>query len=382
MKKTLLFIAGAMLLTTGINAQITLSQAGYTSSPIGTDSLEATATNPAGVPSLSAATNATWDLSAITDSALEYAYHVNADTSACQFADSDFYSYSGASYQGHVQASIASGGLIDYGVFIPAATQTISGATMNILNQHAVFSSPYTVIQFPATMGNNWSSNYQSDFNFQVTYSPVYSNTPGEVKSFITETDTVVGWGHMRVMVVAGSPSLYFDVLQVKTVTTVMDSFLISGAVPLSAVLTALGVTEGQVTKTYAQNYYRTNEITPFAYVVFTDSTYSTPARVTTHAQRLEDNAVPNVLNNADIQVYPNPVTAHVVSIDVPAATGVWQYELVNVLGQKVAADVLPLSNNQTHTQLQLANTLPAGMYYIRLINGGKQVAVKALEIN
>ena len=387
MKKTLLFFAGALLVTSNINAQITLNQAGYTSSPIGTDSLKMT-TVASTFPSFAPTINATWDLSNVIDSAVNLFIYKVAATTPATFADSNNYTLGTYVYQGDVQKNIAASGLLEYGINIKNATFPLTsvgaGDTLFIPTQNGTYiTTPRSIISFPATMSTSWTSTYESDFNYQLTYVPGYAHAPGVVKSFYTEKDTVIGWGKMKIKTAAGTPSGYMNVLQVRTQITRTDNFYLNGSMTdplLGPLLGILGVTQGAVTKTYAQNFYRMNEVTPLAYVQFSDSANVTPVRATTHTQRLAlPSAVGIVLNEANIKIYPNPVSGRMLSIELPAATGEWKYELVNVAGQTVAANMLQVSGN--HAQIQFAAALAPGTYYVRIINDGNQVAVKPLEI-
>ena len=378
MKNSLLLLS-ALLLASATQAQITLTSSSYPVSVIGTDSLKVT-TAASSFPSLTAAANGSWDLTTVTDSTpVLYAYRVSPDTTGATFADSNFYSLSTYIYQGNVQAAITSSAYVEYGVDIDSATFSITGGSIFVPIQHSGFTAPHTVINFPATMGSNWGSTYESDFNYELTYAPVYTNAPASVKSFITETDTVVGWGHMLVKDLAGGSSAWFQVLQVKKITSVTDSFLLNGSAAPGALLTSLGVTQGQVTNTYEQNYYRPNEVTAFANVQYTDSTFTTPAQAKTHTQRLTSTGVTNIANSQGVRVYPNPVTGSVVSIDVPATGGDWAYELIDINGRKVATGALAV--NGTQAQLSVPATATAGIYFIKLSNNGKQVCIKSVDI-
>jgi hypothetical protein len=379
MKQLMLFFSG-LILATATQAQITLTSSSYPSSVIGTDSLKMT-TATSTFPALTPATNGSWDMSIVTDSApVFYAYRVNPDTSFCQFADSNFYTISTYTYQGNIQSSITSAGLIDYGIDIQSAQYPISaGDTFYILAQHILFSSPYTVIKFPATMRSPWSSSYESDFNYQLTYPPLYTHAPGLVKAFYSVKDTVVGWGKMRVKDMTGSPSLWFPVLQAQTTVTVVDSYYVDSAQPPAPFFTALGVTQGQVTKTYYQDYVRPEEVTPFAQVQFTDGTFSTPSQATTHVQRLTESAVPTIPNEAGINIYPNPVSDGVITVTLPATGGAWSYELTDITGRKVQDGLLQPGGNQA--QVILPSSLIDGLYYLKVNNDGRQVSIKPIDV-
>ena len=377
MKKIILLFAG-LVLAFASGAQITLVSTAYPTSLIGTDTLKVT-TAASAFPSLAVATNGSWDMSTVTDSsAILYAYRVNPDTVACQFSDSNMYSFSTYTYQGNVQSSLLTGGLMEYGVDVQAATFTITGGSITVPAQHTLFTSARTVIKLPATMSSSWSSVYESDFDYLLTFAPIYTAAPGIVKSYITEKDTVAGWGQMRVKDLAGMPSAWFPVLQVQSRVITVDSFMLNGTPAPALVLSSLGVTQGQADTAYAENYYRTGEVTAFANVSFTDGTYSTPAQATTHTQRLGTTGITNVLNNAAVNIYPNPVSNGIISIDLPAMTGEWTYQLMDINGKTVTAGPLQASSN--HAQLSLPTTAP-GIYCIRLLNNDQQVCVKTIEI-
>ena len=383
MKKQILLF-GVLLLATASQAQITLNASSYpaTSAIIGIDSLQKTSSTST-FPTLTAATAATWDLSTLTDTpVVYYNYFVNPDTSEAQFADSSYNSFSGANYQANVQVGITNTGLVQYGVNVDSETLSATSATIFIPIQHTVFSTPDTMIAFPATMSSSWTTNYISVFNYNVTYVPILSNTPGAVKSMIMEMDTVVGYGEMRVPTLSGSPSAYFHVLQVQVTTRTIDSFSLSGSYTnpiLPTLLSELNVTQGDTTYSYQQKYYRSGEVTPFATVSYPDNSFSTPTGATTDGERLIDNAVANVINKTGVSIYPNPVTNNVVTIELPALSGAWTYELTDITGRSVATGTLATTGAQA--QLSLPAGAAPGIYNIRLNNNGKQICVRSLEI-
>jgi len=384
MKKYILLSTG-LLIASVCGAQINISEATYTSTPIGTDSLKIT-TAASAFPSFAAATNATWDLSTITDSAVNLFDYMVAASSPATFADSAFYSLGSYAYQGNVQSAITPAGLVEYGINIDSTHYVISsGDTIFIPTQNEAFSSTYTVIKFPATMSSSWSSVYQSNFNYQVTYSPLYVHAPGIVKSYFTEMDSVIGWGQMRIKTMAGTPSGYMAVLQVRTMVTRIDSFYLNGsttATGMSTLLGLIGATQGQVTNTYAQNYYRLNDVVPLAYVQFTSSSYGTASKATTHVQNLPPPAgsgVQKVFNEAGINIYPNPVVGQIVTVTLPATGGAWSYELMDITGRKIQDGLLQPNGNGA--QVTVPPSLIAGIYYLKINNDGRQVSVKPLEI-
>jgi hypothetical protein len=381
----LLIIISALLIAPGISAQITLTQSSYPESLIGTDSLKMT-TSVSSYPSLVAMVGGTWDMSIVTDSTpVFFAYRV--PTVTYEFADSNVYGLLGYAYKGNVQSSVTGSAFVEYGINIQGAGYTLAPITSVITDslfidtQAMVYSSLRTIIAFPATDHSSWSSVYTSAFNFQLSLSDIlfnYHHTPGVVKSYITEKDTVIGWGQMRVKDAGGSPSSYFNVLQVQTTITTADSFYIDDTAFSSSLLLALGLSQGKVVSTYQQNYYRPQEVTPLARVTFTDATFSQPESATTHIQRLATDAVPYVINDAGINIYPNPVIGGIVSIDLPTGSE-WSYELADVTGRVIGSAALQPNGN--HTQFTLPSSILPGTYYIGLYNHGKQFCVKQVDV-
>jgi len=394
MKKNLLFIAGAMFAATGTFAQaITLNQASYSSAQIRTDSFKAT-TAASTYPSFAAATNATWDLTTMTDTT---AYNViyRVASTGISFADSAYFGFAGITYQGNIMSDINATAYTQNGVKIAgnymvlptATTDTLFVPTQNsvYVTQGTTTPQPKQVIKFPATMGSTWTNTYESDFDYELTYTlATYVHAPGTVKSYITETNTVIGWGKMKVKTGAGASSGLMDVLQVRTQITRVDSFYLNGGLTdplLPQLLLALNLVQGQQTVTYEQNFYRANEVSPLASVTFSDAANTTPTGATTHKNRLASSSVSvaNVITDNGITVYPNPVTGRELNIAAEAATGTWSYELVNIVGQSVSANALQMNGGKA--TVQLPATIAPGSYYIRIANDGRQVAVRAVEV-
>ncbi len=382
MRKSILSIA-VLLLAASTHAQITLTSGSYPATLTGTDSLKVT-TAASAFPSFAAAANGMWDLTDVTDSTpVLYVYRV--PTTTYQFADSNFYSLSTYSYQGNVQSSNVASGLLEYGVNVQQMGYSLAAVTFGptdsliIPAQDTIYSSPRTKIGFPATYHSSWSSNYHFNFHFIISVALVpLSHAPGVVSSYVTEQDSVIGWGQMRVKTLAGTASSWFNVLQVQTKTSTVDSFFVNGAPASATVLGGLGVTQGQVTTTYEQNYYRPEEVTAFANVQFTDSTYSTPTKATTHTQRTIDLGVAEASAVATVGIYPNPVSGGEVTVTLPAIGGTWSYELMDVSGKVLAANALSVTGNQAHVVLP---SVASGTCYVRLNNNGKEIAVKAITI-
>ena len=346
MKRILWIMVPALLTVNCLHGQIGLNIGSYPASVIGTDSLKVT-TAASAFPSLAPVENGIWDMSIVTDSApVFFAYRVPTST-PYQFADSNEYNFASYSYQGNVQSSITSAGIFDYGINVQQVGYGLypitgnSGDTLIINNQNITYSSSRIKIGFPANYSSSWTSVYESDLNFQLTYSlGGFTLAPGIMKKYITEKDSVIGWGKMRIKDITGFPSDYLNVLQVQTVIIQTDSFFINSAPFSLTMLSFFGLSQFQKDTTYEQNYYRTGEVTALAQVEFRDAAYTQPYKATTHVQRLMDVGVPAATGNNSLRIYPNPVTTDAVSVELPA-TGAWNYALIGMDGKEVARGTL-----------------------------------------
>ena len=371
------------------SAQIMLNLSGYPTTFSGADSVKATIGNT-GFPSITPAINATWDFSGITYSAGNYLTQFIGVPSPETFGTPLTMGSGITSYQTVNFNKISSlGYTVDadsIGYQYTSLTPLTAGATDSFIlpNQVNYYSSPNMVIKFPATIGNSWSSNYSYADNFILTVGVLsLSHAAGQFKYTFIESDSVVGWGQMRVKEIDGTTSGYMDVLQVKRTVTRIDSFFIGGSPASGVILTMLGVTQGQSHNYYQYRFYRANEVTPLAEVLYPNAGFTTPDSAFIHTQRLAIKTAVNIVSfDNEVKLYPNPVDGNMVSIDVPSIQNAhWSYELINISGQNIASDKLPLNSSQTHAAITFSRKPASGIYYISLINNNQVVSVKHIEI-
>lgn len=383
MRNILLNAALLLLCFTNVNAQISLVQSSYPASVIGTDSLKVT-TVASAFPSLAPQTNGLWDMSVVTDSIpIQYAYRVPA--SGYQFADSNQYSFSTFGYQGNVLSEMSSTGLFQHGINVDTAKFSLTFLTTGLVDsfvinaQNMAYSSPREKIAFPATFSSSWSSAYQSDLTFLLTFL-LNGDTlsPGIVRTYKSEKDTVIGWGKMRVKDATGAPSVYMNVLQVQTTIIKTDSFFIKGA-PMSMVqLAVFNVTQGQKDTVYQQNYYREQEVTPLVQVDFRDAGFTQPYKAVTHVQRLQAVGVENKVLAQEIKVFPNPVNGKKVYVEIPKKVGLWSYDMADVVG----AMIIKGNFNKSGNEIVVPTSAMPGVYYLRIYSDENLVATEKIEIN
>lgn len=394
MKRFLLALSCALLSAPCIFAQITLNQGSYTSTFAGTNDTVLQSITSSTYPNLTAATNATWDVtSSVSTIAIASLPHVNPYTTAfasAQYADSGAFAFGPFNYIATVQNAITASAFLEYGQHIYRKAYTLVGVaplasstdSFVIDAQNDIYSTPRTAIAFPATYHNTWTSNYRYDFNYHLTYAlQSYNNAPGYVRIFVTEVDSVVGWGQMKVKQLNGNASGYMNVLQIRSDVAVEDSFYLNGGPAPANLLAAFNVSQGQISNSYSQYYMRPNEVTPLAALSFSDSTYSTPSSAQTHAQRLPPGpaGIQNIAKENIITIYPNPVNNNSICIDMPyTQNGDWKYELINMDGKVVIKGGIALLSNKA--QINFPNSISPGIYYL-ILNNNQEQLVRPLNI-
>ena len=394
-----------MLSAYAMQAQITLSAASFPGIIAGTVDTVLYSNNsisPSVIPAIPPATNAEWDVTndvADTPFSIYIYYRSNGypDTAAfpaAQFTDSNMNGYYlTADFQVPFfseQKAFTPGGYEEYGGYLAryALPVTVYSNPMDSIifnEQNLVHSSPRTLIKFPATYNSRWSSVYMDSVSYTLNISILgYNNTPAYTKKYITETDTVVGWGYMKVRALSGGSTGYMYVLQVRVQDVEIDSTFVNDSAGSVLLLVGFFGQQGQRATNYTDNFYRPGESRPLASLMYPDSTYTAPWGAATLSQNYNTDlvtAVPVINCGSNINIFPNPVTSRTVTIDITDASGNWTYELTNIKGELAATGALPVNNNEVHTETPLPASLPPGVYYMRLKNNGQEIAVRPLEI-
>jgi hypothetical protein len=391
MKKILLCIGSALLLSHGLNAQISLSQSSYTTTFAGTRDTVLNSILSSTYPSLLGAANANWNLSnSVSLTSMTQIPHVSPYTTAyanAQYADSVMFSFSGFAYLAYVENAITGTGFVALGEHISRQSvhPTGSGFSANdsiiFDNQNIVYSTPDTLLSFPATYNHYWHNSYNYDFNFHLDVALLsFSNTPGTVRAYVNVLDSVVGWGTMKVLNLDGTVSSPINVIQVQESRSTMDSFFISGAPASAFVLGAFQVTQGQTTMSYTQNFYQVNQVTPLASVTFTDGTFVTGSAAHTMATGPLSTGVQNLNGNEGVTMYPNPVKGGNVVVKIENATsGNYTYSLIDINGKTIAAGNLNMNGGEAI--IGIPGMLAGGIYFMQINCNGERLKVQPLDI-
>lgn len=230
----------------------------------------------------------------------------------------------GFNYNISTEYDFNSTAVLESGVFVPAQAYELSsftGSTADSLvipAQQYILNAPKKVMEFPMTMNTTWQSTSARQTNFTLTVGAYSLNhTPALHKYIVNRTDSIIGWGKLRVHTPTGA-SAPIDVLMDKIAQYAVDSFYLAGAPAPTALLTAFNVTQGQQTDVqYAYNFYRKGS---FHYLMRlnygSDNTYTTMTGAWANTDNVAPSAIDEVNNSTyTTLIYPNPTKGHEMNI-------------------------------------------------------------------
>lgn len=380
------------------HAQITLNQSSFGSSYVGTDSARISSST-ATLPNFAPATNANWDLTGMAYDMSGYSLVFRNAISSNAFpggtqADSMYYPINAqvGGYEFGWVSGVTSNGFEYFGERIFRQPISLSSLTMSPTDsivfheQNVVYSSPRQVIAFPATMGSTWGKTFNYTTNFSLTVA-AYSinNAPCQRKTYVTYTDTVKGWGTMKVNGFNGtSASGNMNVLMVKHSEIQVDSFFLNGAPAPAQLLSAFGLTQGQSIETNTVGFYRAGELMPLANVVYLNSSFAQSQidYVEVHTQRLSSpTSIATVSKYGKVGIFPNPLKGNVLTVSIEdKSVRALQYDIININGQVVAKGNLDMNSGNGY--INLSNSPANGIYYVRLYEAGALLTTLPLSTN
>lgn len=384
--KTICLVFSLMLaLFSNTGAQISLNSTSFATVGTGTDSLRVSLYS-AVLPVLPAATAETWDMTAIVDS-LPYFWHARVNSSFYQYADSNEYSLGAYWYQGNAGVNIAGSGIIEAEVEIKKREYNLSFLTASLLDtlfipaQTVANSTPLIHLGFPATYNSVWQSNYSNSTTYELTVGMFsYVHKPFVRRRYVQRRDTVKGWGKMKVRNAAGFSSDYFDVLQIFSTTITTDSFFTDGVPAVPSVVTMFSLEQGKKDTSYVQRYYRAQEVTPLATIVYRDAGYTQPVKATTHIQRLKVASVDKVTDKETPIIYPNPTSDGCIYLTNLPTIGESSYILTDVKGNRICSGII--DNNKLPSRVELPKWLSNGIYLLNVSNDHQPIGKYSIHIN
>lgn len=388
-----IFTLSLLSLAISASAQITLNQSSYSSWRARTAiayPVDTSITRPTITPS----TNASWNFSSVTYDTTNVQAYEKGVFSSSVFPNATFYDYMDYQISGPLRyrvrqaGALTAGGFVFYGQSMTRQALSIGaisgGATDSLVfpQQNISFSSNLTTIKFPATIGSTWSSNYDFATNFNLTIAAFsFNNTPCQRKTRIMRNDAVVGWGSMIVKDSLGAASTPANVLMVKTATTSTDSFFVNGLPAPVQLLTAFGLSQGQMTNRYEYQFYRAGELMPLVQAGYSDSTFASSQMeyMDVHVGSEAAQSVREINSVSGLMVYPNPVRNQTLYLQI-ADRSILQlgYQLININGQVVDKGTVNLQNGGAQLQAEAFRT--PGIYYLQI--SGAHVPMRIMPIS
>ncbi len=395
--KRLFTLLAALPLTTLVHGQaITINS---TDMPIPTSNYNLIDFTSTAAASPTVGTGSTWDYSAYSGTAVTNSYLPETNTFFTS-AGIDVYSrifkslthsafgyFVYAEYDFNSSNIKVSGTDIDAQAYGLAAFTGSSTDSLIIPAQQILLTSPKVVIQFPCTAGSSWSSVSRRVNNFNLTVGAAgLSNTPSQHTYYVHRTDSVIGWGSMRVYTSSG-PSMLYSVLMDKVAEYAVDSFYVGGVPAPTTLLTGLGVAQGQKTDSvFRYNFYRKgsfNYLLSFYYGA--DATYTTPLNKYMDTGNVAPrNASVNGLQNDNYTtvLFPNPVNGNELNILFSGRNvSDCKYYITDVAG-RIMQTGMP-ENRQDQIHIDLSNNLANGKYVITVTdNENNKISVEQFDIN
>jgi len=232
------------------------------------------------------------------------------------------------------------------------------------------------LIGFPTTFGTSSHFNAAKSLRFYWTIkSAGLDSAPSLKKTYYAITDTVSGWGTLRVPV-SGKKSVAYPTLLIRQKVISIDSYFVNGSPPSKFFLIAFGIVQGKKTVGCNEYFYRTGHQEPLMSIEFgSDTTYTTPSKVLYSKDSVKQQAGigPGQTDDNSFALYPNPVTASQVACAfTKGSTAQWKILILNSLGQVFRSETIE-DNGAINRRLNL-NGAKAGLYLVEILDENSQV--------
>jgi Secretion system C-terminal sorting domain len=338
---------------------------------------------------LSTSANGVWDLSAYSGSGIQQTNYLIETLDVFTQAGVDVYLSDvkaltpALGYEMDSELDFNTDGVFDKGFYVGAQAYSLAAFTGNNNDsltfplQGALVSSARQIMQFPATHTTAWSSQSRRVVDFNLTVGAAGLNkTPCKHVFTIFRTDTIAGWGTLRVYA-NGAPSVPYGVLVNRSVQFAVDSFFVGGPPAPPALLNAFGITQGQKTDIINRlTAYREGHSMPLAVVFFENSNFTTPTVIYTDSENLTTTAThsPENLQYTTL-LYPNPSADGVVHLQIAGdAPTIRTCEIIDLEGRVLQRSHADLQGNAIH--LAVDNHIANGAYFLRVLDDKKQTVI------
>ena len=202
------------------------------------DTVHRVQVNGGGLPNFAPGNNVTWDMSGVLYN-VEKDY-LDYDTSAVVAFPSAEYTNNFKyrltqllSYESNLKFAIMPASITSYGEHIDLQTFPLgiitgnNGDELDIITQDITYTTPIVTMPFPCVSGTtNWNTTTSYSTDMLLTYQAQgYNDQPIEKVSHISRIDSAVGYGEILAMRIDGTLGEPREVIQIKTITELEDSF-------------------------------------------------------------------------------------------------------------------------------------------------------------
>jgi Secretion system C-terminal sorting domain len=388
MKQSLLTVLCIAIFSLPMTAQITINRADFTVNTTRLDSSSYKLSTKTGAMLPTFGTNQVWDYSALKDSlpniGKDYYYPVaNFGAVPTAFADAtgainystvfQVFQYPSRAYLKLDATGYAQLGYITQGGKFPLAAIS-GGATDSIYFSAATFrfTNPEISYKFPMTANSVWKSDYKDSSNFQLSIAAFGLNkTPGLRVAKYSYTDTIVGWGTLKMKNPAGGAALSYAVLLKREIGTQLDSFFVGGAPAPAQLLGAFGLTQGALSTVSA--YFS------FLGIGFNEPFMSIYPNSTGGIGNIYRGILPTLGLTVDnkepinvavaTKVYPNPTTEAINLEFQKTSNSDWHVMLYDAAGKIIFINRVSAAQGNVNQRVTFDSALPSGTYFYNLLD-------------
>ena len=225
--------------------------------------------------------------------------------------------------------------------------------------------------KFPLTYGDVTVSNFMRATNYTLTLTAFgLSKVPSLKKAYITQNDSILGWGRVVLPGTTGKTSP-IEVLLIKRIVTEIDSFFIGGVPAQKMLLDNFALSQGQKISSYSYYFTRENHKSAILTFGFSDPVFTRISGIIwdMSADLLTDVRDNPLKNSVDISISPNPVTDNLnIKGDNIKLIQIYSVVGVKVL-ESVFAENIPVAE------------LSAGMYYCKITTGNNIITKKFVVV-
>lgn len=371
---------GLLLISTQAGAQIIIDQADY---PVSQNQHRTTYSwggNEASYATPTEGANQVWDYQGITENGM--ADFPWSAATAPYFTDGYHYEAGGVALGSFSILSDLYFGVDSYGYYrygkeqydtTFSLTSTTGGPNDNLhfLADQQIYGGYSNDVQFPMTYGSQWMDTSSRTTPFEITIAAYgLNNTPGYHKRIYTFNKDVTGYGKLIMTHASGSMSDSMDVLLLRNDYQTIDSFFVGGAPAPAALLSAMGLTQGEVKDFHHSFFYR---IGYGDVLIEFDAATDVPGSSLTSFKYNEDGVVASTSSIAstefsDFEIYPNPAQSGeslAINFKQSAGENVSEISLTNLDGRVVS--MLQFDMNQSDKgNVEIPSGLTNGYYFVQ----------------